>query len=106
MAKPQTQATITMKTLTKIYSKAPIKKQGSAKTQTVYKQKPEHDPTDSDASSNKSDPEPIYMPHRKRAKQSVDDDMDIVDDEPEVIIDLVSGGSGDDAASSSDNSEV
>jgi hypothetical protein len=36
----------------------------------------------------------------------VDDDMDMVDDKPEVIIDLVSGGSRDDAASSSDNSEV
>ena len=106
MSKPQTQATITTKTKTKIYSKAPTKKRGSTKTQTVrhaHKRKPEVDPTDSD---ERSSPEPSHVPQKKRTKQSVDNEMDTVDDEPELVIDLVSGGGRDDAISSSDESEV
>jgi len=104
MSNPQTQATITTKTKTKtkIYSKALTKKQGSTKTQTVqraYKRKPEDAPTDSDKSSSA---EPTHMPHKKRTKQSVNNEIDTVGDEPEVVIDLVSGSGRDDMISSSD----
>ena len=97
MTQPQTQATITTKT--KIYG--PTKKQSSTKTtvQCARKQKPDNDPTDSD-NSDSSNPEPVS--HRKHTKQSADNEIDAADDEPEVVIDLVSGSSGDDATSSSD----
>ena|SRR5260221_11805488 len=100
MSKPQTQATITTKTKTKIYSKALTKKQGSTKTQIVqcaHKRKPEDTPTDSNESSS---PEPTHV-LQKCKKQSVDNEIDIVDNEPEVVIDLVSG-SGRDVILSSD----
>ena len=67
--------------------------------QCACKQKPDNDPTDSD-NSDSSNPEPVS--HRKRTKQSADNEIDAADDEPEVVIDLVSGSSGDDATSSSD----
>jgi len=104
MLKAQTQATITTKTLTKIYSKTPTKKKGPSKIQTVQcasKWKPDDNPTDSDKSSG-SDQDSSHVPHKKCAKQSVDDGMETVDDEPEVVINLVSGSGGDDATSSSD----
>jgi len=100
--KPLTQATITTKTKTKIYSKAPTKKQGPIKTQTVrhaHKRKPEDNPTDGDNSSSPSSPESTHVPHRKRAKQSVVNEVDIVNNEPEVVINLLSGSGGDNSTS-------
>ena len=95
--KSQTQATITTKI--KIYG--PTKKQHSKKTtvQHAHKWKPKNDPTDSN-NSDSSNPEPV--PHRKCTKQSADNEMDAADDEPEVVISLVSGSGGDDTTSSSD----
>ena len=99
--KPLTQATITTKTKTKIYSKAPTKKK---KTQTVWhahKRKPEDDPTDNNSSSPSS-PESTHALQKKHAKQSVVNNVNIVNNEPEVVINLISGSGSDNSMLSND----
>ena len=100
MPKPQRKATKTTKTKTKVT--APTKKKGPTKNQTAqssHKRKPENDPTGSEESS---DTEPTHLPHKKRAKQLVDIEMNIVKNEPEVVIDVPSSSDRDNT-SSSDN---
>ena len=100
MPKSQKKATMAIKTKTK--SKGHTTKQGPKTSQTVHsalchKRKPKDSSTDSEESS---DPEPKHLPHRKRAKQSVDDEVEMVDDEPEVVLDLASSSDRDDTRSS------
>lgn len=84
-------------TKSKAKSKAPTKKKEATRNptaQSVRKRKPEAS-TDSEESS---DPEPIHLPYRKRAKGSVEvleDVINIADNEPKVVTSPVSGSDGD-----------
>jgi len=103
---PNSQKKAATATKTRTKAKAPAKKQGPTKgkkVQTTQKQrKPEDDnSTDTDKSS---DIEPTQQPYRKRTKKSVAKDVEVVDNEPDTMIDLASGSDSDDKVSS--NGEV
>lgn len=78
--------------------KAPVKKQRPAEMQT-HKRKPEDNLTDSDKPET-SDTELAHKPCKKRAKQTAGDEMDVVEDRPDIEPELVSGGDRDDMRSS------
>jgi len=103
---PNSQKKAATATKTRTKAKAPAKKQGPTKgkkVQTTQKQrKPEDDnSTDTDKSS---DIEPTQQPYRKRTKKSVAKDVEVVDNEPDTMIDLAPGSDSDDKVSS--NGEV
>ena len=101
MPNPQKKATTTaIKTRTK--SKAPAKKQGPTKrkkVQSTWKRRKleDDDSTDTDKSS---DTEPTQQPYRKHTKKSVVKNVEVVNDEPDSVIDVASGSDSDDRVSS------
>jgi len=101
MTNPQKKAAATaIKTRTK--SKAPAKKQGPTKRKKVQSTQKRRKPEDDDSTNTdkSSDIEPTQQPHRKRAKKSVLKDVEVVNDEPDSVIDLASGSDSDDRVSS------
>ena len=101
MPNPQKKATTTaIKTRTK--SKAPAKKQGPTKRKNVQSTRKRRKPEDDDSTDTdkSSDTEPTQQPHRKRTKELVVKDMEVVNDKPDSVIDVASGSDSDDRVSS------
>ena len=101
MPNPQKKAAATaIKTRTK--SKAPAKKQGPTKRKKVQSTRKRRKPEDDDSTNTdkSSDIEPTQQPHRKCTKKLVVKDVEVVNDEPDSVIDIALGSDSDNRVSS------